>query len=97
MRSRASFRFRRFRLSVTVVVEAEVPEPGSERVAPAGRTLAEDLAQFTGPAELLDLQAALDRYGDDETAEVRAVLAGQALGRQASALMTGPLGRVPAR
>jgi hypothetical protein len=39
--------------------------------------LAAELAQYRTPGELRDLEAALDRYPDDETDEIRALLAGR--------------------
>jgi hypothetical protein len=41
----------------------------------ARKTLEHDLASFTSPSDLNDLHAILDRYSDEETAEIRRILA----------------------
>ena len=46
------------------------------RAARAARTsLKHDLAAYTSPADLDDLDAMLDRYSDEDTAEIRRILA----------------------
>ena len=45
------------------------------------RRLAEELAGYTTPQELADLGAMLERYPDEETEEIRDILAAQALRR----------------
>jgi hypothetical protein len=41
----------------------------------ARRSLAGDLATYTSPSDLNDLDAILDRYSDEETADIRRILA----------------------
>ncbi len=41
----------------------------------ARRTLAGDLASYTSASDLNDLDAILDRYSDEETADIRRILA----------------------
>lgn len=43
--------------------------------------LRSELSTYTTPAELHDLEAILDRYEDDETEEIRSMLADQAMSR----------------
>jgi hypothetical protein len=46
------------------------------RAARAARaSLERDLASYTSPGDLNDLDAILDRYSDEETAEIRRILA----------------------
>jgi hypothetical protein len=74
--SRASFRSERVRVSARISVT----------VRSLGRTwggrdddrLVAELSHYTTPAELLDLEATLDRYPDEDTAEIREILAGRA-------------------
>jgi len=48
----------------------------STRAAHAARkSLARELAGYTSPRDLADLDAILDRYSDDETADIRRILA----------------------
>jgi hypothetical protein len=48
------------------------------RVARAARkTLERELAGYTSAADLDDLHAILDRYSEEETADIRRVLAGR--------------------
>jgi len=54
--------------------------------------LRNELSCYSTPAELRDLEAILDRYEDDETAEIRAVLAGQAMNRLTASRARGPVG-----
>lgn len=37
-----------------------------------------EMAAYTTPADRLDMEAILDRYADDDTAEIRSILADQA-------------------
>jgi hypothetical protein len=46
----------------------------------ARRALERDLASFTSPSDLNDLHATLDRYSDEQTADIRRVLAARPLG-----------------
>ena len=41
----------------------------------ARRTLQHELASYTTPSELNDLEAILDRHSDEETADIRRILA----------------------
>jgi hypothetical protein len=43
----------------------------------ARAALARELATYSSPADLADLDAILDRYNDEETAEIRRILATQ--------------------
>ena len=43
----------------------------------ASKSLAGDLASYTSPSDLNDLDAILDRYSDEETADIRRILAGR--------------------
>jgi hypothetical protein len=48
---------------------------GSRDARVARKTLEHDLATYTSPSELNDLEAILDRYSDEETADIRRFLA----------------------
>jgi hypothetical protein len=54
--------------------------------------LRRELSCYSTPSELRDLEAILDRYADDETEEIRAVLAGQAMNRLTDSRRRGPVG-----
>jgi hypothetical protein len=54
--------------------------------------LRSELSCYSTPAELRDLEAILDRYADDDTEEIRAVLAGQAMTRLTTSRLRGPVG-----
>lgn len=41
----------------------------------ARKSLARELAGYTSPRDLADLDAILERYSDDETADIRRILA----------------------
>jgi hypothetical protein len=42
------------------------------------RGLERDLASYTGPGDLNDLHAILDRYSDEQTADIRRILSRRA-------------------
>ena len=68
----------RCQLRGTRAVRASERAAGREdrRAARAARTsLEHDLAGYTSPADLNDLDAMLDRYSDEDTAEIRRLLA----------------------
>jgi hypothetical protein len=43
----------------------------------ARRSLERELASYTSPRDLNDLDAILDRHSDEETADIRRILAGR--------------------
>jgi hypothetical protein len=43
----------------------------------ARKSLARELASYTSPADLNDLDAILDRHSETETADIRRILAGR--------------------
>ena len=43
----------------------------------ARKSLERELASYTSPRDLNDLEAILERYSEDETADIRRVLAGR--------------------
>jgi hypothetical protein len=55
------------------------------------RRLAAELSTYTTPRELTELEALMGRYEDQETAEMREILAAQADGRR-FAHRAGPFG-----
>jgi hypothetical protein len=77
--SRASFRSERVRVSARISISVTVRSLGR---AWGGRDerLAAELSHYGTPAELRDLEATLDRYGDEDTAEIREILAAQTIG-----------------
>jgi hypothetical protein len=79
MVSRASFRSERVRLSARISISVTMRSLGR---AWGGRDdrLVDELSRYTTPAELLDLEATLDRYADEDTAEIREILSAQATG-----------------
>lgn len=77
--SRASFRSERVRASARFSISVTVRSPGRAADVPDGRVAAE-LSEYSTHAELLDLGATLDRYPDEDTAEMREVLAARAVG-----------------
>jgi len=61
--------------SLWTTVRAQLRESREER---AGRAqLERELASYSSPADLDDLHAILDRYSDQETADIRRILAAQ--------------------
>jgi hypothetical protein len=75
--SRASFRSERIRVSARISISVTVRSLGRAWTGQDDRLVAE-LSHYTTPAELLDLEAMLDRYPDEDTAEIREILTGQA-------------------
>jgi hypothetical protein len=69
----------------------------SAREARAARTrLENELASYTSPRDLNDLDAILDRYSDRETADIRRILAahrGRASEREGGPLVPAGAGR----
>ena len=77
--SRASFRSERVRVSAQISISVRVRSLGRARGWRDDR-LGAELRQYSSHADLLDLGAALDRYADEDTAEIREILAARALG-----------------
>jgi hypothetical protein len=75
--SRASFRSERLRVSARISISVTVRSLG--RVRGHDRLVAE-LSRYSSHAELLDLGATLDRCADEDTAEIREILAARVLG-----------------
>lgn len=48
---------------------------GTRDARVARKSLANDLATYRSPSDLNDLDAILDRYSDEETADIRRILA----------------------
>jgi hypothetical protein len=76
--SRASFRSERVRVSARISISVTVRSLGRARGGRDDRLVAE-LSQYSSHADLLDLGATLDRYVDEDAAEVREILAAQAI------------------
>jgi hypothetical protein len=75
--SRASFRSERVRVSARISISVTVRSLGRAWGGRDDRLVAE-LSHYTTRAELLDLEAMLDRYPDEDTAEIREILGGRA-------------------
>ncbi|MHA6621862.1 hypothetical protein [Pseudonocardia sp. DLS-67] len=76
--SRASFRSERVRASARISISVTVRALGRPAGAPDDRLVAE-LSRYSSHAELVDLGATLDRYADEDTAEIREILAARSL------------------
>jgi hypothetical protein len=76
--SRASFRSERVRVSARISISVTVRSLGRAWSWRDDRLVAE-LSHYTTPAELLDLEATLGRYPDEDAAEIREILAAQAI------------------
>jgi hypothetical protein len=74
--SRASFRSERVRVSARISITVTVRSLGRAWGGRDDRLVAE-LRQYSSHADRLDLGATFDRYPDEETAEMREILAGQ--------------------
>lgn len=72
--SRASFRSERVRVSARISISVRVRALGRSTGAHDDRLVAE-LSRYSSHAELVDLEATLDRYADEDTAEIREILA----------------------
>jgi hypothetical protein len=77
--SRASFRSERVRVAARISISVTVRSLGRSSAARDDRLVAE-LSRYSSHAELVDLGATLDRYADEDTAEIREILAARALG-----------------
>lgn len=77
--SRASFRSEHVRVSARISISVTVRALGRAWLGRDDRLVAE-LGSYSTPAELLDLEAALDRYPDEDTVQIREILAARALG-----------------
>lgn len=75
--SRASFRSERVRVSARISISVTVRALGHARGGRDDRLVAE-LSEYSSHADLVDIGAALDRYADEDTAEIREILAGRA-------------------
>jgi hypothetical protein len=71
----ASFRSERVRVSARISISVTVRSLGRAWSGHDDRLIAE-LSQYSSHADLLDIGAALDRYADEDTAEIREILAG---------------------
>jgi hypothetical protein len=82
--SSASMQTRDFRVAARVSISVgRVHGTPSVRRGRQPDDLWSELASYSRPSELRDLEAALRRYDDEETEEIRSVLARQARGRLA--------------
>jgi hypothetical protein len=61
--------------SLWTTVRTQLRDSHGERAAKAA--LARELASYNSPEDLNDLHAILDRYSDQETADIRRILASQ--------------------
>jgi hypothetical protein len=61
--------------SLLTAVREQIRESREERAARAA--LERELASYSSTADLNDLHAILDRYSDQETAQIRRILASQ--------------------
>jgi hypothetical protein len=61
--------------SLLTAVREQIRESREERAARAA--LARELASYSSASDLNDLHAILDRYSDQETAQIRRILASQ--------------------
>ena len=75
--SRASFRSEHVRVSAKISISISVTVRSLAR-ARVGRDdrLVHELSEYSSHADLLDIGATLDRYADEDTAEIREILAG---------------------
>jgi hypothetical protein len=78
LESRMSFRSRHLRIESRVRIHWTARR---RREAVPAVDIAAELAGYTTEAELNDIAAMLDRYPDEDTEEIRSILAGQAHGR----------------
>ncbi|QYN35310.1 hypothetical protein K1T35_44510 [Pseudonocardia sp. DSM 110487] len=72
--SRASFRSERVRVSARISISMTVRSLGGGWGGRDDRLVAE-LSEYSSHADLLDLGATLDRHADEDTAEIREILA----------------------
>jgi hypothetical protein len=75
--SRASFRSDRVRVSARISISVTVRSLGRAGSGYDDRLVAE-LSEYSSHADLLDIGATLDRYADEDTEEIREILAGGA-------------------
>jgi hypothetical protein len=73
--SRASFRSERVRVSARISISVTVRSLGRAWGGRDDRLVAE-LSEYSSHADRLDIAATLDRYADEETAQLRDILAG---------------------
>jgi hypothetical protein len=76
--SRASFRSERVRVSARISISVTVRSLGRAWGWRDDQLVAE-LSHYRTPAELLDLEATLGRYPDEDAAEIREILAARAI------------------
>jgi hypothetical protein len=74
--SRASFQSEHMRVSARISISVTVRSLGRAWGLRDER-LAAELSEYSSHADLLDIGATLDRYADEDTAQIREILSGQ--------------------
>ena len=90
--SRVSVEIDDLHLTASISIGDSRPDDPVRRKVDDRRDLAAELAQYTTPSDLLDLEAALDRYDNADTQEIREILTEQARRRLISPRAHGPIG-----
>ena len=75
--SRASFRSERVFVSARVSISVTVRSLGRAWGGRDDHRLVAELSEYSTHADLLDIGATLDRYSDEDTAQMREILAGR--------------------
>jgi hypothetical protein len=83
--SRLSIRVGDVHLKASVSIGCSTSDRPRHREVARWKHLAGELQHYTSPSELLDLRAALDRYDDADTEDIREIL-----NNQAQRMPTGP-------
>jgi hypothetical protein len=92
LRSRVSIEIDDLRLTASITIGGSTPHRPTRHEVCDYCDLAAELAEYKTPSDVLDLQAALDRYDDADTHDIRAILDTQARHR-----LTSPRGHSPDR
>src|SRR5688500_3543956 len=72
--SRLSIRIGDIHLKTSITIGSTTPHRSRRHEVDRWKRLAGELQHYTSPSELLDLNAALDRYDDADTREIREIL-----------------------
>jgi hypothetical protein len=92
LKSRVSIEIDDLHLTASITIGGSTPDRPTRYEVCNYCDLAAELGEYRTPSDVLDLQAALDRYDDADTQDIRAILDNQARHRLTSPRAHSPIG-----